>query len=921
MDSFSALPPQVIEALDDDAIVLTANQRAARTLHHAFDLHQHRLGRSFWEPPAILAWDAWLESLWYQLLLDGHAPDLLNPTLLLNSTQERTLWRAIVTADDTTASLRPIDSLAQTAADAWRLLHDYSARARLPNVPGNTDTDAFTRWATEFEGLCARSHYLTEATLPETLRAAVAARRLTVPNNLLLVGFDSKTPAQTALLAAIRATGRSIDSLPQTAPASSLTLAAAGDEHAELTACARSLRARLTAQPDSSIAVIVPSIEPLRAEVDRVFREVLAPELNDISSPTATGPYEFSLGIPLAHTPLAATAFDLLRWAINPLPLDRVGALLLSPHFAPANFELLARAEFDASVLRRQHLLRAAVSLDDLFKLVSGPKSAPALPILCNRLAALRPIFNKDLTRAKRPHADWAAFIHELLDAAGWAVPSLLDSTEFQTRRKWESALDELASLDFDGARVLFADALAALERIAADTLFAPESRHAPIQIMGPLESAGSSFDAVWFLRANDIEWPSTSAPNPLLPWLLQHERAMPGADPAHDTARARRITERVAASAPTVVFSFAQQSADGRQRSSPIVAALGPEPRNASEIAPAGPVRAPVALDSFADTTPIPPPPDRVLQGGAAILQSQAACGFRAFAQHRLFSSALEPTSLGLDARERGSLVHAVLEDFWAAIQDQAVLKAMSREQREAQLNRSIDIAFSRHYARPAPGWPSAYIHAERRRLINLLLPWLAFEADERQPFTVKAREEARSGAQIGPLRLDVRVDRVDIAANAGPGQPSEIVLDYKTGEASAADWLGPRPDAPQVPLYAVLSDTTQLAALAFASVRPGNLMSMTGFEDRLGVLPKHTKLTAPSLSAQVDEWREVLESLAGEFHAGIAGVSPKHYPQTCEYCEQRLLCRLDPASLDPDVLEEIEDDSLKALEEDGLV
>jgi probable DNA repair protein len=440
---------------------------------------------------------------------------------------------------------------------------------------------------------------------------------------------------------------------------------------------------------------------------------------------------------------------------------------------------------------------------------------------------------------------------------------------------------------------------------------------------MGPLESAGSSFDAVWFLRANDIEWPSTPAPNPLLPWLLQHELAMPGADPANDTARARRITERVAASASTVVFSFAQQSSDGRQRPSPMLASLGPELRPASEIAPAGPARAPIALDNFSDNTLIPPLPDSVLQGGASILQSQAACGFRAFAEHRLFSSVLEPSSLGLDASERGSLVHAVLEDFWAAIQTQAALKAMPSEQRIAQLNRSIDVAFSRHYSHPAPGWPSAYIDAERQRLINLLLPWLAFEADERSAFTVKVREEERRDAQIGPLRIDVRVDRVDIAANAEPGQPSEIILDYKTGMARPADWLGPRPDQPQLPLYAVLSDTTDLAALAFASVRPGNLMSMTGYEDRLGILPKAAKSNPPNLATQVDEWREVLESLAYEFHAGHASVSPKHYPKTCEYCEQRMLCRLDPASLDPDILEELEEepDSFGGLEEDGFV
>src|ERR1035441_2764631 len=94
----------------------------------------------------------------------------------------------------------------------------------------------------------------------------------------------------------------------------------------------------------------------------------------------------------------------------------------------------------------------------------------------------------------------------------------------------------------------------------------------------------------------------------------------------------------------------------------------------------------APIALDDFADDAPIPPPPDRVHQGGAAILQAQAACGFRAFAQKRLFSAALDSPSLGLDPGERGSLVHVVLQRFWAEVKTQAALKLMTRDECGAQ-------------------------------------------------------------------------------------------------------------------------------------------------------------------------------------------------------------------------------------------
>ena len=982
MDDPHALPRQIHQALERGWTVLTANQRAARTLHHGFDLDQRARGLTHWEPPAILAWDSWLDSLWHRLLLDGRASELL-----LNPTQEHTLWRAIIAADPVNASLRPIDSLAELAAEAWLLLHEYCGRRRLHAAVANADTRAFARWANEFDHRAARAQLLTEAQLPEVLRAAFAEGRFTATQpaqaGILLVGFDSMKPAQTALLDAIQATGTPIEEhnpkIPGTSSGApsiavssrwvggtdrepdaipSLTLVDAPDERAELAACARWLRARLTRQPDARIAVIVPAIESVRAQIDRVFRQTLAPELNQIDAPANSGPYEFSLGVPLAHTPMADAALDILRWATGPLALDRVSALLLSPHFAagnsesgpectsPAPSELLARAEFDAFVLRQQPLLQPQITLDELHALVAEARHISGLTNLLKCLSALRPLFlRRDLLTAQQTHAEWAATFHELLDAAGWAAPGRDSSTEFQTRRKWQSALDELATLDFDsafesrsdGTRVRFAAALAALERISTQTLFAPESRHAPVQIMGPLESAGSRFDALWFLGSSDLAWPSNPSPNPLLPWLLQRELAIPGADPAHDTAHARRITQRIAASAPDVLFSYAHQSSEGHQRPSPVVTGLAAagralELRTSNEIAPAEPAAEPVELDAFADDALIPPPPDRVLHGGASILASQAACGFRAFAEKRLFSSALDTASLGLDPRERGSLVHAVLERFWAEVESQSALQLLTPEEREARLTHCIRVTLDRQYPNPASGWPRAYLLTERQRLLKLLGPWLDFEANQRAPFTVKSREETLPDVQIGPLRLNIRVDRVDridltqLPSESAEDEPAdsepkgeklagEIILDYKTGPASPADWLGDRPDAPQLPLYAVVSaaankeDAPHLAAVAFASVRPGKYLGLHGYQSRDGVLPKAAKLKAASLEAQVAEWREVLTALAEDFHSGEARVDPKQYPQTCKNCEQRLLCRLNPATLDANSLDEDSD------------
>ena len=203
MDDPHALPQQVADALARGWTVLTANQRAARTLRRAFDLRQHTLGLTAWQPPNILAWDTWLASLWHRLLLEGQSSELL-----LNQSQEHTLWRAIIAADPGTSTLRPVDSLAELAATAWLRLHNYRARRRLHVAASTSDTRAFARWAAEFERRCLRAQYITAAQLPEALADAIAAGQLAASRPASCSSASTRTtPAQIALLDALRAAG------------------------------------------------------------------------------------------------------------------------------------------------------------------------------------------------------------------------------------------------------------------------------------------------------------------------------------------------------------------------------------------------------------------------------------------------------------------------------------------------------------------------------------------------------------------------------------------------------------------------------------------------------------------------------------------------------------------------------------------
>jgi ATP-dependent helicase/nuclease subunit B len=604
---------------------------------------------------------------------------------------------------------------------------------------------------------------------------------------------------------------------------------------------------------------------------------------------------------------MIAVAFDLLRWSIEQLPLERVSALLLSPYFAMASEERSTRAEFDAFELRRARILRPEISQLGLVEMIERSQRRSKLPRLFGALRGMVRAANRLQGFDARPHAAWAEQMRELLVAAAWDSGDGETSVEFQTRHEWESALDQLATLDFDGVPVEFAAALSSLERIARQTMFAPESRGAPVQVMGPLEAAGSTFDAVWFLRAGELSWPMPTASNSLLPWHLQRELEMPGTDAALDSEHARRITERIAASAGSVVFSYAKESSEGRQRPSPLLVGLGLESVSAVELVEPEQARTIVELEEVEDIARVQALPDRVIRGGARLLELQAACSFRAFAEQRLWSTELESIEPGMDARVSGTVVHHALENFWNEVKTQDALRLMNAEMRDEVLERSISQALKKTADASATDWDEAYIEVQQERLRRLLSGWLELELKRGLPFEVKQSEKRLDDVRVGPLRLNVRLDRVDVV------EGGEVLIDYKTGDAKPGEWLTARPDAPQLPLYAILTPADRLQGVAFGLVRAGEGRALKGYAASDGVLPKADKLKeAPTLQAQVERWREVLIALAEEFSAGDARVLPKTYPKSCTHCGQRLLCRLDVSLLEED--DEEHDDSAAA-------
>ena len=892
------LARSIADALRRGATIVAANPRAARVLQLRFAEDQRAASHTIWPSPAMLDWDSWLRGLWRD-----HAFFASNAPILLTPLQESALWTRILRNDDTPFVSRA--SIAALAMEAWYLLSAFNAHSARRGSWGSgqdqSDAERFRLWADEFERTCLSHGWLSSSQLESALTPlAEDAQHIGFPEEILLVGFDRTTPAQESFLAALRSRGMGIAGFhPEAAiqPPQRSWLAATHLRE-EIAACAAWARDLLLANPAASIAVLVSSIDATRGPMDRTFRRVLLPATEDIRRPFSPLPWEFSLGQPLADIPAIRSALLLLQWIGRPLHEEEISWLLLSGFVADTVTNNPPLATHDARQ-RRYGLLspeRSLVSYRDSLA------AQPALRTLHHHLSALlRVAENNKLLAGSRPASAWSELVPLLLDSVAWPGERSPDSVQFQALQRWQRLLDEIALLDFDGSRYSYADFVTLLESHARESIFSAESHDAPIRIMGPFESSGQQFDAIWFLGTDDAAWPRHGRLHPLLPAAIQRQFSMPHATPDDDWNLAQIVTTRLLNSAPHIVFSCAERDKDTELRPSPLIATLfpaGERPQTTATLAPAPPPLPVVSLETIADDSGVLPWPQEQNAGGSEVLKRQAACPFQAFAAKRLRAQPIDETDWGISPSEKGRLLHRVMERLFspsgpASLHNrEEIVTALATKRIPAILENHIDEAFRAEFGSALTDpWQQACLAAEKRRLLNLLESWLTLEAG-RQPFTVEACEKRLEGVHVGDLRLNLRADRIDLLEDG-----SRLLIDYKTGQISTSSWQGDRPEDPQLPLYAAYGNVENLSGIVMAKIRAGE----NDFEGRVrdaraqlstSIGAKESIVKDPYSPSMRDEWAEALEKLAQEFLRGDAAVDPR--PRACDLCHFQSLCRV---------------------------
>ncbi|MEK7875401.1 MAG: PD-(D/E)XK nuclease family protein, partial [Pseudomonadota bacterium] len=716
--------------------VVTPNRRLALALKREFDDAQAKRGLAVWESADILPLTAFVERAYEDALYSERAGAL---PVLLAPAQEQALWENIIRGSVAGEALLAFPETARLAGEAWQLAHAWQLMPRLKNSPLNEDGKAFYEWAQRYERDTRRERLTDSARLPELVAPLFGSARVGTPQQLICCGFDIVTQQQSALLAKLTATGCEVVFAAIQPRNGSARRVACADSRDEIKRAATWARARLEADGNARIGVVVPELAKHRTAITRIFSATMAPDYALPGAAQRVPPFNVSLGAALTSYPLVNAAFLVLELAGREIDFERVSRLIRSPFIAGADTELARRARLDAQLRKRAE---PAAMLDRVLTLIA--RDGASCPILSQRLSALAEFRKARLFGAQSPSA-LAQAISGALGIVGFPGERGLDSTEYQTLKKWHEVVAGFAALDRVVPRTGYGEAVSRLRRMAADTLFQPESPDVPIQILGVLEAAGMEFDHLWVMGLSDEAWPQSPRPNPFLPIELQRAAQLPQGSAAESLDLARRLTDEWLACADEVVLSYPQREDDREFKPSPLIIDVSEQTLSLPEFAGyRDTVHRARKLDRSADSKAPPLDQTAAVSGGTAVIRDHAACPFRAFARHRLGAASLEAPHTGLDAMERGTLVHRVLAQAWAQLKTRSALDAISAAGLEALLRQAADEAVAR-IKRDRPTILSGrFAEIEKRRLVRLARAWLEQEKT-RGGFTVVATEERR--------------------------------------------------------------------------------------------------------------------------------------------------------------------------------
>ena len=856
------LPDEIREGLARRETLICATAQRQALLRAAWAESQRDAGLSLWQTPRILTFSQFAERALGENWAQTGAPDqLLPPGAEWAALRE---WRR---PSGGTAEARALLTAARTLGD-WRIKRSPQA------LGGSPEGDLLLEALQRLDELRSNGR--------KPLREWLGGIS---PGNEPLMAAGTGNLAAAPRDALKRWQARVIE---PAAPQAPMAIACADDDDHELELIAAWCRRHFEEDPARRLLIVDARLRQRRGLYDRILSQTLSPSEWVTATPRAlSNVFAIEGGRPLADFPVIAHALLSLRLLTGRLRFDEVVHWLRLPFLDGA--DRLASAPVE-ELLRKGRMLEVTGE-----ELARELERSPAIPAIAVAGARLRQALNT-LSGERRAAAEWSPRLLQALRQLGWHGSRTLRSDEQQAVARWHVLLDEYAALGAWLPRCSAADAVATLSDLAAERNFDPATVAAPVTLSDSHDDPVVRHDAIWVAGLDSAQWPPPPRPDVFIPLRLQVEAGIPWASALAQTAAARRSLAAWRAATTQLTVSWARLEGDAHRSISPLLARI--EGQTTAAAPRASPTLAAqlrgVALETFEDVQGTAVDTSCTVAGGVKPLTLQAECGFHAYAEVRLAAEALKTPAPGLDARERGMLLHKALELVWIKLKDHFHLKE-SFGLRKPLIADSVEAAVAAVFRGYVPVELRLAVEREKYRLERLIESLL--QAEQGRPNFDVIALEARREISIAGGRFEIRIDRIDSIEGGGLA-----ILDYKSGQPRAPRWTGGEVRDPQLLSYLLAEAGRNVQALANVSLANGRAR-FSGKSSRAGILPgvkglpglDPKKVPAEEIDrawhAQLDEWLRGLAQIAADYISGRAPVQPA--ADVCRLCHLTVLCR----------------------------